>query len=184
LTNKQTNTITVERVGSANLGTLRANAINFSSSQTDDDTTFFKRTSDDRVGVIPPTGPQTAVAYLSDISGTTLNLASINTSTALISMTQVQVTVAATTANMDTGPQLIGTTASGNYSIGGHHVTTGGIISSVKINVPNVYTYVSAGNWYWDAEVSGATSNTSETWTVVIVKYAPGISTQTGVVGP
>ena len=85
---------------------------------------------------------------------------------------------------MDTGPVLIGSTTLGNFSIGGHHVTTAGIISSTKISVPNVYTYVSGGNWYWRAEVAGSISNLAETWTVEIVQYAPDVSVATGIVGP
>jgi protein involved in ribonucleotide reduction len=114
----------------------------------------------------------------------TATIGTLTTTTPLVSMTQSVVVVPANTADMDTGAQLLGTTASGNYSIGGHHVTTNGIISSTKISVPNVYTYVSGGNWYWDAEVSGSTSNIDETWTVNIVKYAPTVSTQSGVVAP
>jgi len=101
-----------------------------------------------------------------------------------VTMTQYQVDVSANTANMDTGPQLLGPVTGGNYSIGSFHVTTDGIITSVKITVPNVYVYQSGGNWFWEAEVSGSTSNTLETWTVVINKYAPEISTAIGVVGP
>jgi hypothetical protein len=115
---------------------------------------------------------------------TGITVASCSTTTPHISMTQQQVVLAPNTANMDTGPVLIGSTALGNYSIGGHHVTTAGIISSTKISVPNVYTYVSGGNWYWRAEVAGSTSNTAETWTVEIVQYAPDVSVATGIVGP
>jgi protein involved in ribonucleotide reduction len=125
-----------------------------------------------------------ATQMANGITLSTANIGTLTTTTPLTSMTQSVVVVPANTADMDTGAQLIGTTASGNYSIGGHHVTTNGVISSTKISVPNVYTYVSAGNWYWRAEVSGSTSNVDETWTVNIVKYAPTVSTATGINPP